>query len=76
MSDDGHDLLDGSTSEFVTVRIAGQLFGLPILAVEDVFAPNPGASVNLGGRGVAQSSWSDRYRHRYAQAAEVERPRR
>ena len=47
MSDDGHDLLDGSTAEFVTVRIAGQLFGLPILAVEDVFSPNGVTQVPL-----------------------------
>ena len=39
MSGGGHDHLDGSTVEFVTVRIANQLFGLPILDVEDVFSP-------------------------------------
>jgi purine-binding chemotaxis protein CheW len=30
---------DHATVEFITVRIAGQLFGLPILKVEDVFSP-------------------------------------
>ena len=33
------DSLDDSIVEFVTVRIAGQLFGLPIHDVEDVFVP-------------------------------------
>ena len=31
----GHDLKD----EYVTATVAGQLFGLPILRVQDVFAP-------------------------------------
>jgi len=30
---------DGTTVEYITVRIGEQLFGLPILKVEDVFSP-------------------------------------
>jgi len=31
---------DGNLSEYVTAVIGGQLFGLPILRVQDVFAPD------------------------------------
>jgi purine-binding chemotaxis protein CheW len=47
------DSLDDSTVEFVTVRIAGQLFGLPIHEVEDVFVPQNITSVPLSTHEVA-----------------------
>lgn len=45
--------LDTSTIEYVTVTIDGQLFGLPILEVEDVFQPQNITSVPLAKREVA-----------------------
>ena len=42
-----------SPVEFVTVRIAGQLFGLPILEVEDVFAPTGITEVPLSSPEIA-----------------------
>ena len=45
--------MDEATIEYVTVRIAGQLFGLPILDVEDVFQPQNITSVPLSNREVA-----------------------
>lgn len=33
------DVADGQTSEFVTVTIGGQLFGIPVLQVQDVLGP-------------------------------------
>ncbi len=31
--------MDGTTSDFVTVTIGGQLFGIPVLMVQDVLGP-------------------------------------
>ena len=45
VKEDGH-------SQFVTVRIAGQLFGLPIWAVHDVFVPQRITPVPLAPIGV------------------------
>lgn len=45
--------LDDSIVEFVTVRIAGQLFGLPILEVEDVFMPQNITTVPMAIKEVA-----------------------
>ncbi len=42
-----------ATSEFVTVKIAGQLFGLPIEQVEDVFMPDAITMVPLSNPEVA-----------------------
>lgn len=47
------DSLDESIVEFVTVRIAGQLFGLPIHDVEDVFVPQNITSVPMSMHEVA-----------------------
>jgi len=44
---------EGPTSEFVTVEIAGQLFGLPIAQVEDVFMPDAITEVPLSNPEVA-----------------------
>lgn len=43
----------GATSEFVTVHIDGQLFGLPIEQVEDVFMPDAITEVPLSNPEVA-----------------------
>lgn len=43
----------GATSEFVTVHIDGQLFGLPIAQVEDVFMPDAITEVPLSNPEVA-----------------------
>ena len=43
----------GATSEFVTVHIDGQLFGLPIEQVEDVFMPDAITEVPLSNPQVA-----------------------
>lgn len=42
-----------ATDEYITVTIAGQLFGLPILEVQDVFMPEAVAQVPLAGHDVA-----------------------
>lgn len=42
-----------NTSEFVTVEIAGQLFGLPIEQVEDVFMPDAITEVPLSNPEIA-----------------------
>ncbi len=47
------DSLDESIVEFVTVRIANQLFGLPIHDVEDVFVPQNITSVPMSSHEVA-----------------------
>ena len=52
MTDEKNDQKD-STSEFVTVEIAGQLFGLPIEQVEDVFMPDAITEVPLSNPEVA-----------------------
>jgi purine-binding chemotaxis protein CheW len=44
---------EGATSEFVTVTIAGQLFGLPIMRVHDVFMPDSLTRVPLAPPDVA-----------------------
>lgn len=44
---------DEATQEYITVMIAGQLFGLPILEVQDVFMPEAVTSVPLANRDVA-----------------------
>jgi purine-binding chemotaxis protein CheW len=38
-----------TASQYVTVRVAGQLFGLPILAVHEVFVPDRVTRVPLAG---------------------------
>ena len=47
------DNLEGPTNEFVTVEIAGQLFGLAIEQVEDVFMPDAITQVPLSNPEVA-----------------------
>lgn len=44
---------DEATQEYITVMIAGQLFGLHILEVQDVFMPEAVTSVPLANRDVA-----------------------
>ncbi|MGE0611345.1 MAG: chemotaxis protein CheW [Hyphomicrobiales bacterium] len=39
--------IDEAAEEYITVRIADQLFGLPILGVQDVFMPESVANVPL-----------------------------
>lgn len=48
-----HKELDATSSEFVTVEIEGQLFGLPIEQVEDVFMPDAITEVPLSNPEVA-----------------------
>ncbi len=60
----GHNL-----HEYVTAVIGGQLFGLPILRVQDVFVTRTvDASAAGAGRNCrsAQSAWTDRDLDRYA----------
>lgn len=45
--------LDTSTQEYITVMIGDQLFGLPILEVQDVFMPEAITAVPLSGEDVA-----------------------
>ncbi|MBL1422235.1 MAG: chemotaxis protein CheW [Alphaproteobacteria bacterium] len=47
MSDEAND---NGAEEYITVVIAGQLFGLPILEVQDVFMPETITSVPLAAR--------------------------
>ncbi len=47
------DGVDDSVIEFITVKIADQLFGLPILKVEDVFSPHGITEVPLSNSEVA-----------------------
>lgn len=42
-----------ASEEYITVMIAEQLFGLPILEVQDVFLPESIAAVPLAGRDIA-----------------------
>ena len=61
--------------EYVTAMIGGQLFGLPISRVQDVFVPERLTRVPLAGagyRGSAQSARPHRHRDRHAAPA---RPR-
>ena len=44
---------DQSTQEYITVIIADQLFGLPILEVQDVFMPSAVTAVPLAKRDIA-----------------------
>ena len=44
---------DGHFTEFVTFTIAGQLFGLPIAQVQDVFKPTSVTRVPLAGAEIA-----------------------
>lgn len=44
---------DQSSQEYITVIIAGQLFGLPILEVQDVFMPAAVTKVPLAKRDIA-----------------------
>ena len=44
---------DQSTQEYITVIIADQLFGLPILEVQDVFTPDAVAKVPLAAADIA-----------------------
>ena len=61
---------DTDFTEFVTFTIAGQMFGLPIARVQDVFKPARMTRVPLAGAGDrrrAQSARPHRHRHRHAQ---------
>jgi purine-binding chemotaxis protein CheW len=44
-----HDTSDERITEYVTVMIGGQLFGLPISRVQDVFMPERLTRVPLAG---------------------------
>ncbi|MFQ5625497.1 MAG: chemotaxis protein CheW [Methyloligellaceae bacterium] len=44
---------DQSTQEYITVTISDQLFGLPILEVQDVFTPDAVAEVPLAAQDIA-----------------------
>src|ERR1700719_4812299 len=45
--------LEGSVAEYVTAMIGGQLFGLPISRVQDVFMPERVTRVPLASREIA-----------------------
>ena len=49
----GLDVLSKDVTQFVTVKIAGQLFGLPISRVHDVFVPESLTPVPLSGTAIA-----------------------
>ena len=48
-----NDNTEGAVSEFVTAMIGGQLFGLPISRVQDVFMPERVTRVPLSSREIA-----------------------
>lgn len=54
-SDAGKALLVGEHSDFVTMTIAGQLFGIPVLQVQDVLSPQKIARIPLAPPEVAGS---------------------
>jgi purine-binding chemotaxis protein CheW len=47
------EIADGDLSEYVTMQIGGQLFGLPISRVQDVFMPERLTRVPLAAREIA-----------------------
>ena len=47
------ETVEGAVSEYVTAMIGGQLFGLPISRVQDVFMPERVTRVPLSSREVA-----------------------
>src|SRR3982750_1966430 len=47
------DNVEGSVAEYVTAMIGGQLFGLPISRVQDVFMPERLTRVPLSSREIA-----------------------
>lgn len=47
---DASDIVKNASQEYITVVIAGQLFGLPILEVQDVFMPEKITSVPLSAK--------------------------
>jgi len=49
----GVDVAEEATEEYITVMIADQLFGLPILQVQDVFMPETVTEVPLASNDVA-----------------------
>lgn len=49
------ELVDMQTSEFVTVTIGGQLFGIPVLQVQDVLGPQKITRIPLAPKEVAGS---------------------
>lgn len=49
------ELADTQTSEFVTMTIGGQLFGIPVLQVQDVLGPQKITRIPLAPREVAGS---------------------
>ena len=64
--------------EYVTATVGGQLFGLPISRVQDVFVPERltrGAAGAAGDRRAAQSARPHRHRDRHAPAARARRAR-
>ena len=64
----------GEPHEFVSITVAGQLFGIPVLQVQDVLGPQritPHPAGAAGSRGLAQSARPHRHRHRSAHAAQA-----
>jgi purine-binding chemotaxis protein CheW len=51
--DAGPGAFAGETQEFVTMTIAGQLFGIPVLTVQDVLGPQKITRIPLASREVA-----------------------
>jgi purine-binding chemotaxis protein CheW len=43
------ETIEGAVAEYVTAVIGGQLFGLPISRVQDVFMPEPLSSAEIAG---------------------------
>jgi purine-binding chemotaxis protein CheW len=53
MNDTGHETATGAETEYVTAMIGGQLFGLPISRVQDVFMPDRLTRVPLSSPDIA-----------------------
>ena len=73
------ETIEGAVAEYVTAMIGGQLFGLPISRVQDVFMPERLTRVPLSSardRRRAQSARPHRHRGRHARPARPAQERR
>ena len=73
------ETIEGAMAEYVTAMIGGQLFGLPISRVQDVFMPERLTRVPLSSardRRRAQSARPHRHRGRHARPARAAQERR
>ena len=57
------DTIEGTVAEYVTAVIGGQLFGLPISRVQDVFMPERLTRVPLSSGEIGRASCRERVYH-------------